>query len=48
MPTIESLRKQSERLSLAEDILILRIQKIIRLRAEVDDQIDRLERQEAK
>ena len=44
MDKIVWLRKESERLSQAEDTLLIRIQKILILRGEIDAEIDYLER----
>ena len=42
---LEELERQSKSLSRAEDILLLRIQTIIRLRADIDDRIDYLQKE---
>ena len=42
---LEWLKKQSDNLSESENRLCLRIQNIIRLRAEIDDEIEQLQKE---
>lgn len=38
------LMKQAKSLSQAEDILLMRLQKVIRLKSDVDEEIDKLQK----